>query len=99
MSNGVHCHCHSCTVRGLMWPAVLITLGVLFLLDRAHVGPFYFSHTWPVVLVVMGLIQLACSVASREGHVDATPPSIPPGVPPVVPPPASTPTPLSPEGR
>ena len=40
MSNGVRCHCHSCTIRGLMWPAVLITLGVLFLLDRAHFGPF-----------------------------------------------------------
>jgi Domain of unknown function (DUF5668) len=99
MSNGVHCRCHSCTIRGLMWPAVLITLGVLFLLDRAHVGPFYFSHTWPVVLVVMGLIQLACSVASREGHVDNTPTTVPPGVPPVAPPPPNTSTPLSPEGR
>jgi hypothetical protein len=98
MSNGVRCHCHSCTIRGLMWPAVLITLGVLFLLDRAHVGPFYIRHTWPVLLVVMGLIQLASSVASGEGHVETTPASVPPNLPPVAPPPANT-TPLSPEGR
>ena len=89
MSDGVRCHCQSCTIRGLMWPAALITIGILFLLDRAHIGSFYFGHTWPVILVVMGLIQLASSVASRDGHVE---PALPP-------PPTSPSTPLSPEGR
>jgi hypothetical protein len=97
MSNGVHCHCQSCTIRGLMWPAVLITIGVLFLLDRAHFGPFNFNHTWPVVLVVMGIIQLASSAASRDGHVQPPPPVQP--LPPAVAPPANTSTPISPEGR
>jgi len=100
MSNGVHCHCQSCTIRSLMWPAVLITIGVLFLLDRAHAGPFNFNHTWPVVLVVMGIIQLASSVASREGHVQPPPPpTFQPTVPPAVPPPTNPSTPISPEGR
>jgi hypothetical protein len=99
MSNGVHCQCQSCTIRGLMWPAVLITIGVLFLLDRAHFGPFNFGHTWPVILVVMGIIQLASSVASRDGHVQLPPPVVQPMVPPVTPPPANTSGPIPPEGR
>jgi hypothetical protein len=99
MSNGVRCQCQSCTIRGLMWPAVLITIGILFLLDRAHIGSFDFGHTWPVILVVMGLIQLACSVASRDGHVEPALPGAVPTTPPPPPPPTSTSTPLSPEGR
>jgi hypothetical protein len=98
MSNGVRCHCQSCTIRGLMWPAVLITIGVLFLLDRAHVGPFLFGHTWPVILVVMGLIQLASSVASNDGHVQP-PPAVQSTVPPAAPPPANTSAPMSSGGR
>jgi len=95
MSDGVRCHCQSCTIRGLMWPAALITIGILFLLDRAHIGSFDLGHTWPVILVVMGLIQLASSVASRDGHVE---PALPGALPPS-PPPTSPSTPLSPEGR
>ncbi|MDX1982424.1 MAG: DUF5668 domain-containing protein [Bryobacteraceae bacterium] len=40
-------------VRG---PVLLITLGVLFSID--HFGPYGFSRTWPVLLIVVGLLKL-----------------------------------------
>ncbi|HEY1262348.1 MAG TPA: DUF5668 domain-containing protein [Terriglobales bacterium] len=42
--------------RFLMGPAVLVTLGTLFLLGEMH-GPD-FGHTWPILLLVIGLIRL-----------------------------------------
>jgi hypothetical protein len=74
-----------------MGPAVLITIGVLFLLDqmgRAHWMGFDF--TWPALLIVIGLIKLLEHSASTNGHIpreyNATlPPNpgqpIPPGTP------------------
>ena len=87
MSGQIRCRCQSCTIRGMMWPAVLITLGILFLLHQVRGGLFDFGNTWPVLLVVIGLLLLASSVAPREGHVEVPPPPpLPPGTPPVVPP-------------
>lgn len=80
------CHCQSCTIRSLVGPAVVITLGVLWLLNEVHGGRFYFGHTFPLILIVIGLLHLASSMASREGHVESTPSGTPP-VPPA--PPAS----------
>jgi len=51
-----------------MWPAVLITLGALFLVGRLGWG-YSFGKLWPVLLVVMGVIKLAQSLASTEGHI------------------------------
>lgn len=85
------CHCQSCVIRGLTGPAILITIGVLFLLSQIHGGHFDFGSTWPVILVVLGLIQLASSLAPRDGHLDLPgaplPPqsTIPPGNPPQAP--------------
>lgn len=45
--------------RRLMGPIVLITIGVLFLLDQ--VFPYRdwgFSHTWPVLLIVIGAVKI-----------------------------------------
>jgi hypothetical protein len=51
-----------------MGPAVLITLGVLFLVG--HMGWGYsFSDLWPVLLVVIGLVKLSEALASTEGHI------------------------------
>ncbi len=75
------CHCQSCTIRGLVGPAVVITVGVLWLLNETHSGRFYFGHTFPLILIVIGLVHLASSMASREGHVDATPLGAPPAPP------------------
>jgi|SRR5580658_1922939 hypothetical protein len=89
MSAQSRCRCQSCTIRGMMGPAILITLGILFLLDQVHGGGGLFdkSHTWPFLLVVIGLILLASSLAPRDGHIDPPVQALPTGVPPIPPPP------------
>ena len=101
MAAQLKCHCQSCTIRGLVGPAVLITLGVLWLLNEMHGGRLYFGSTWPVILIVIGLVHLAGFMASREGHVDTTPQVGAPPAPPAPPAPAAgTPqTPYSPQGQ
>ncbi len=86
---GGSCYCPACRSRGLMGPAVLITLGILFMLGEFHVASF--GRTWPILLIVIGLVKVLGSSASKEGHVDAPTPEqawpAPPGTPPA--PPAS----------
>jgi len=78
------CRCERCRTRKLMGPAILVTLGVLFLLDTtSRVG---FGRTWPAILLVIGVVKLLQSNASSEGHIGPLPPGIP-GVPPPPPPP------------
>jgi hypothetical protein len=53
-----------------MGPAVLITIGVLFLLDQTgHAHWMDFSFTWPALLIVIGLIKLLEHSASINGHI------------------------------
>lgn len=81
MSNRFGCQCPRCTIRGLMGPAVLITVGVLFLLHEVRGDMFDFSNTYPFILIVIGAILLASSMAPMTGHVDsmtAAPPAVPP---------------------
>jgi len=87
MSNRVHCNCQRCTIRGLMGPVIVVTVGVLFLLAELRGGYFDFSNTYPVIIIVIGLISLASALAPSEGHVSSAapmPPAVPPapGVPP-----------------
>jgi hypothetical protein len=82
------CSCQRCTVRSLRGPAVLITVGILFLLDQMRGDYFSFHNTWPVILIVLGLVSLACSLAPMDGHIAPAPP-VAPGAPP--PPPGSLP--------
>ena len=84
MSTQNRCHCQSCMIRTLTGPAIVITLGVLFLLDRVHGRLLFFGNTWPILLLVIGLLQLGSAMASRQGHIDtaAPPPAVPPAVPP-----------------
>lgn len=44
-------------VRAITGPIILITIGVLFAFDRFT--EFRFSQTWPVLLIVVGLLKLA----------------------------------------
>src|ERR1700738_1463661 len=101
MNAQLKCHCQSCTIRGLVGPGVVITLGVLWLLHEMHGGRFYFGSSWPEILIVIGLLHLASSMASREGHVNPPPPpgaAPPPPAPPA--PGASTPqSPYSSQGQ
>jgi hypothetical protein len=63
--------CERCRARCVMGPAVLVTLGLLFLLDTQ--GAKSFGHTWPLLLVVIGLVKVWQGSASTEGHVDQRP--------------------------
>jgi hypothetical protein len=100
MSDRIRCTCQRCTIRGLMGPVVIVTVGVLFLLAEMRGGFFDFSNTYPVILIVIGLISLASSVASGEGHVSAASP-VQPAAPPApgVPPPPSNVAPTSYPGQ
>jgi len=89
-----------------MGPAVLITLGVLFLLDQiTRVHWLDFGSTWPALLIVIGLVMFLQHSASAAGHVPreygAMPPVGPgaPGYYPAPPqPPVATPPPVPPAG-
>ena len=80
MSDRIRCRCPRCTIRGLLGPAVVITVGVLFLLQQMRGNYFDFGNTYPVILVVIGAILLASEngvkvalvnpheVKARKGH-------------------------------
>ena len=76
-----------------MGPAMMITIGVLFLLETMDIARFH--STWPVILIVCGAVQILSYSASMEGHLppfwQAAPP--PPQQGPVItpPPPPSAP--------
>ncbi|HEV3513497.1 MAG TPA: DUF5668 domain-containing protein [Candidatus Sulfotelmatobacter sp.] len=82
-SSRVLCQCQHCRTRRLMGPAMLVTLGVLFLLDS--VSQISFGRTWPAILLVIGVVKLIQSNASTAGHVGPLPPrasAYPPAAPP-----------------
>jgi LiaI-LiaF-like transmembrane region len=75
------CNCTRCRCRGLMGPAVLVTLGVLFLLAEFHVASF--GRTWPILLIVIGLVKVLSGNMDTSGHIEGQgPPPPPPGPPP-----------------
>src|SRR5215470_3599114 len=88
MSEQLRCRCARCTIRGLLGPAVVITIGVLFLLQQTRGGYFSFENTYPVILVVIGALLLASSLAPMAGHI--YPASTSTGVPAPPNPPADT---------
>jgi Domain of unknown function (DUF5668) len=85
MSDRIRCACRRCMIRGLMGPAIIITVGVLFLLDQTSGGNFSFGNTYPVILIVIGAISLAAAASSAEGHVSGPVPPQAPVAPPSVP--------------
>ena len=75
---GYPCNCARCRSRGIMGPAVLVTLGVLLLLSEF--GSVRFHYTWPVLLIVIGLVKVYQTTTSTEGHGQSygmTPPAPP----------------------
>lgn len=77
-SSCLHCRCDRCRTRSLMGPAVLVTIGVLSLLES--VSRFGWHRTWPILILVIGIVKLLQSNASASGHI---PPggAAPPGPP------------------
>lgn len=76
MSDAVRtkCTCMRCRMCGLMWPAILITLGILFLVAE-YSSRYSFMDLWPILLIVIGTVKLVESTASTEGHISGeTPP-------------------------
>jgi len=59
--------------RAIRGPVTLIVLGTLFAID--HMTPYGFRQTWPVLLIVFGILTLF----SRESRPPYVPP--PPGPP------------------
>ena len=78
MRDRVRCTCRSCAIRSLMGPAVITTLGILFLLGEFRGGYLSFWNTFPVIFIVIGAILLASSLAPTEGHIDPSKPQAPP---------------------
>jgi hypothetical protein len=91
MSDNPKCRCPRCTIRSLLGPAVIVTVGVLFLLQQMRGGYFDFGNTYPIILVVIGAILLASALAPMDGHIN---PAVPQQVPP---PPPTTPGPTTPQ--
>jgi hypothetical protein len=85
MSDRMRCPCRRCTIRSLMGPAIIITIGLLFLLHEMRGGYFDFGNTYPVILIVIGAISLAAAASSAEGHVSGTEPPPAPVAAPSVP--------------
>jgi hypothetical protein len=86
------CQCARCRASRLMGPAVVLTLGFLFLFES--LGRVGFGRTWPLLLLVIGGVKLFQSTASTQGHITLPPP--PPGPPVAAPgdvPPAPSTTP------
>lgn len=102
------CGCARCRAHGFMGPSVLITLGVLFLLDQiTHIYWMEFGRTWPALLIVIGLIMFLQHNAPATGHIPREyvpmPPYAgqqpqqwhPPGAPPQAQAPISAPAPIA----
>jgi hypothetical protein len=70
------CYCEKCRTRRLMGPAVLVTVGLVFLLDSA--GAISAGKTWPAIILVIGIVKLLQNNASSAQHI---PPQVPPGPP------------------
>jgi hypothetical protein len=81
--NGYHrnrtCSCPRCRCSGYIGPLVIVTLGVLFLIDQYTM--YGIGRTWPIILIVIGIVKLLQWNAPVTGHVDGlrTGPGAPPG--------------------
>jgi hypothetical protein len=97
MSRWRNCGCAYCRTRGLIGPAIIITVGVLFFIGQ-YSWQYSFDRTFPIIIIVWGVLKLISDSASTQGHVDPrtqwqTPPTQQPPI--VPPPPPSAPPPLS----
>jgi hypothetical protein len=85
------CPCDRCRTRKLMGPAMLVTIGMLFLLENVGNGNLHFGRTWPAILLVIGVVKLIQSNASSAGHIGPLP-GAPPATGPILPPPPPVPS-------
>lgn len=50
-------------MRAVRGPILLITVGALFAID--HAGGYGFGRTWPVLIIVLGILKLLERTAGR----------------------------------
>ena len=62
-------------IRSITGPVILITVGVLFLIDKFT--QFGFQQTWPVLLIVIGILKLLGGRRRRDSYVPPPPPPAP----------------------
>ncbi len=65
--DNIACPCQRCRLHRSTGGIVLITLGILFLVEQFT--NLAFHRTWPVFLIVLGLLLFARTRASIEGHL------------------------------
>jgi hypothetical protein len=51
-------------LRSIRGPVILVTLGTLFMID--HSGGASFHRTWPVLLIVLGVMWLGEHLVTRS---------------------------------
>ena len=74
-----NCGCLRCRYKGSLWGVYLMVLGVLFLFEQFDVRGLDFGRTWPIQLIVIGVILMLQRTASMEGHIQ--PYAMPSGMP------------------
>jgi hypothetical protein len=62
---------NSSLIRAISGPVILIAIGVLFALQQST--QYGFSRTWPVLLILLGVLKLLDRVRSADRN-------LPPGV-------------------
>lgn len=75
----VACRCVACTAISMMGPAILVTIGVMGLLDEFT--RFGWGESWPLLLIVIGVLKFLQITGSRAGHIP--PGGLPPATPPM----------------
>jgi hypothetical protein len=63
-----HCPCARCRAQGLMGAAIVITVGVLLLLDQNGIVGFH--QSWPVLLLVIGGFIFMSRSAPIDNHIE-----------------------------
>lgn len=66
-SNQAKCGCARCRCHAALFPAALITLGVLLVVG--NYGPYTLAQLWPILLIVIGAVEVAEGLVSSEGHI------------------------------
>lgn len=74
-------------MRGLRGPIMVITVGVLFALN--NFTPYHFEETWPVLIIVAGLVSLLGRAVGPQPPYVPPPPPFTTYQPPQPPPPAA----------
>jgi hypothetical protein len=69
----------SSLARAVRGPVILITLGTLFAID--HFGPVQFERSWPVLIIVIGIMKLLERPAQPQQGGGMPPTNYPGGIP------------------